>query len=452
MVVGAADETHVEGVHPELVLQGEAVLQRVADEIARRILRRHRGRLVGALVRVGALFEPAALVLGPDADPRDSVEPALRGTLDLVDLDQGFAILAAQRVPCVDRILELLAAAQVRVVRDHDRIAAPAGVEAVALDRVPEALRDAVLRCLELARGEVRDVLVAEDHVAVLVAADEARGVLVADEGRKSAGIAPVVGLLGRRLDLAPDRDRRGVAIDARLRAEAVRLRRVGNSCGKEPLDDHGEAVVRIVVRTKVAAHLDVVDAGVLARAEVHLTEELRVVGDRREIEGPVDAGTARRLLIVVGKRERLAARERIGVARPDLRPVDVGVGREAGVHVQVAEERTAQQVEAGAGLAALGALPGRTGRLVRGERSRRRGGRVASREHEQQAGADDPKRAPGRSAAAGVPPGSRSIALESHRPTDAPGPGPGSRRFRRDGERVRQSIRRATARRPYAP
>ena len=62
----------------------------------------------------------------------------------------------------------------------------------------------------------------------------------------------------------------------------------------------------------------------------------------------------------VVGDRDRPAAREVVGVARSDARAEDVGVGREAGVHVQVAEERLPQRRDGGARLARLCTLPRR--------------------------------------------------------------------------------------------
>src|SRR5262249_40599776 len=90
-------------------------------------------------------------------------------------------------------------------------------------------------------------------------------------------------------------------------------------------------------------------------------TEELRVIGDGREVEGPLDEMRRARLrLVCVGQRDRRAtAGVVVGPPWVDARPEDVGVRREAGMDVEVAEVRRAQRVGGGAGSPRLGALPG---------------------------------------------------------------------------------------------
>ena len=85
------------------------------------------GRSPGPSCATGQLLEGAQLVLGADADAGEAIEAALRVALALVDLDQRLAVLAPLRLGRVGRIDELLAAAQVRVVRDDHRVAAGAG-------------------------------------------------------------------------------------------------------------------------------------------------------------------------------------------------------------------------------------------------------------------------------------------------------------------------------------
>ena len=107
--VGAADEAEAERVRAERLLEGEAVLQRVAHHVAQRVLVDRRRRLAGPLVRAEELLEGAELVGGAGADSGEPVEAALRVALLLVDLDQRLERLAALRLGGVGGIEELLA-------------------------------------------------------------------------------------------------------------------------------------------------------------------------------------------------------------------------------------------------------------------------------------------------------------------------------------------------------
>src|SRR5437667_12198678 len=180
VVVGRADEAEPEGIHAELLLEREAVLQRVTDHVAERVAV-DRGRLLaGQLVRPLLLLERAQLVRRPCPGARQAVEAALRVALDLVQLDERLERLAAERLGGVGGIEPLLAAAQVRVVRNDDGVAAGAGIETHPFDRRPESLRDAAGARLDVARHGRRHALVAEDDVAVEVTAERASRVLVA--------------------------------------------------------------------------------------------------------------------------------------------------------------------------------------------------------------------------------------------------------------------------------
>jgi hypothetical protein len=76
---------------------------------------------------------------------------------------------------------ELLAAAQVRVVRDDDGVAAGARLGALRAERVPEALRHAAVERVEVRERDAWHDVVPEDHVPVAVAPERARGVLEAE-------------------------------------------------------------------------------------------------------------------------------------------------------------------------------------------------------------------------------------------------------------------------------
>ena len=373
MGVGAADEAEAERVCAQPSFQGQAILQRVAHHVAQRVALDRRRPLVGTLVRPGKLLEGAQLVGGAGADPGQPIEAAFRGALLLVDLDQRLERLAPLRLGGVGRILELPPAAQVRVVGDDQRVAARAGVEALGLDGRPDALRQAAGEGFQMARRECRHVVVAEDDVAVHVAADRAGGVLVADEGGEGARRGAIVGLLGRGLDLVPDRNGRGVAVDAWKRAEAERRRRIRDAGGEQPGDRGLEPVAQVRLgAAEDGAQRIVEHQRARGRAQIDLAVELRVVGDGREVEGTIDGMRHARLGFgVVGQPELAPTpREIVRVARSDAGSRDVGVGRVAGVDVQVAEERLTKRIGAIARLAGFGPLPGRRGCVSAGGRA----------------------------------------------------------------------------------
>src|SRR5438094_4419458 len=150
---------------------------------------------------------------------------ALGVPLDLVDLRERLERLPPERLGAVRGVEELPAAAQVRVVRDDDGVAADPRLETRVLDGRPEALRDPAGRGLDVARYRRRNTIVAEDDVSVQVGAERARRVLVAKERRERAGIGPVVGALGGRLHLLPHRDRRAGAMHAGITSEGLMRR-----------------------------------------------------------------------------------------------------------------------------------------------------------------------------------------------------------------------------------
>src|SRR5262249_49161815 len=142
--VGAADEAELPRVDAPVAVEAEAVFQDFADEVATWVLADRHDDGVRPLVRPEALLERAQLVRRAAAHPREAVEAALRARLQLEQLDERLDRLPAERVFGAERILELHALAEVRVVRDDERVAAGAGVQAVVFDRLPHALRRAV--------------------------------------------------------------------------------------------------------------------------------------------------------------------------------------------------------------------------------------------------------------------------------------------------------------------
>ena len=102
----------------------------------------------------------------------------------------------------------------------------------------------------------------------------------------KRAGGAAVVGLLGGGLDLLPHRDRGGVAVDAGHGAEGQRARRVGDAGGEEPLDRDARTGRPGGSAWRSAWHISMSYTGEPGvDAQVHLAEELGVVGDGGEVE-----------------------------------------------------------------------------------------------------------------------------------------------------------------------
>jgi len=91
------------------------------------------------------------------------------------------------------------------------------------------------------------------------------------------------------------------------------------------------------------------------------------VIGDGREVERPPQLRRARGIPRRIERRDAdpFAAREPIRVARRVVIALDLRVEREARVHVQIAEEGTAQRVVLGARGARVGQHLDGVGRIV---------------------------------------------------------------------------------------
>ena len=84
------------------------------------------------------------------------------------------------------------------------------------------------------------------------------------------------------------------------------------------------------------------------------------MVGDGSEVERAIEARGAGRLLAGVGDGDGCALREGVRIVRFGAGAIDVRVGGEARMDVQVAEEWRPERLGAGTRLAGLGAWPGR--------------------------------------------------------------------------------------------
>ena len=272
------------GLTPSVSSKPSPSLSVVAHQVARADTRR-------SSVSVSAASDPPPQTCSnvqssssvPTPRAGEAIEAALGVALDLMHLDQRLAVLAALRLGSVGGIEELQAAAQVRIVRDDHGVAAGAGVQAVVLDRRPDPLRDAAGNRIELAGGKARHVLVAEDDVAMQVAAERAGRVLVADEGRERAG-----GRCGRRLPRPrpgypatptppPRRSRR-----RRCGRKATTAAGTGIPAGNSHCDGDAELFAGRVDDAQDLADRLIVDRGAGRRADIDLAEPLRVVGHAR--------------------------------------------------------------------------------------------------------------------------------------------------------------------------
>ena len=84
------------------------------------------------------------------------------------------------------------------------------------------------------------------------------------------------------------------------------------------------------------------------------------MVGDGSEVERAIEARGAGRLLAGVGDGDGCALREGVRIVRFGAGAIDVRVGGEARMDMQVAEEWRPERLGAGTRLAGLGAWPGR--------------------------------------------------------------------------------------------
>ena len=239
---------------------------------------------------------------------------------------------------------------EVRVVRDHQHIAADASLETFVAQPLPEPLAAAVLDVVGGSRRHrgVPEQDVAVDHLRVWVARP-----FVAHEGGETAGSAAVVELFGGALDLLPGSCRGFGAALAVFAAEAVALGvpQIEHRAVHEDVGQPGPAPCD-------STHDRVISGQSRCRADARLAEQLGVIGDSGEVDGTAQPDRPQRLAVVVVGLDAhcFAAREAVGVARAVARALPHRVEGERSMDVGVAEEGLAQRVVMAARLARLGA------------------------------------------------------------------------------------------------
>ena len=189
---------------------------------------------------------------------------------------------------------------------------------------------------------QVRHLGVAEDDVAVVVGGAWSARVLIADETGEGALLTAVVGGLGG-LHYPPPR------LGRRLRAESAVLPAQGfDAHWRLHVDGLGEQHHALLLIHSIAgAELRVVAGGAGRAAQRPLTEELAMVRDRQEIQGPVDAELPGRLAVLVQrpKGDGLPLGEAVRILRGGAGGVGGGVKGIAGVDMHIAEQRLAQRL-----------------------------------------------------------------------------------------------------------
>ncbi len=236
---------------------------------------------------------------------------------------------------------------QVRVVRDHERVATGSGVEAGLSELPPEQRRGGRV---DEARRKIRHDRVPEDHVAVQVVPRPGRArPFVADQGGEAALRAAVVRGLRSFDDLAPGTSRGLPAALTPRAAELEARRRLHLVAARGAVVHREEREARVLAVDPTDPRVVTVEPG--RAADVSLAEHLGVVGHGREVERTRELELAQRFPVaIVGLHaDPLAAREAVRVGGTVPRALRARVEREHRVHVQVAEERSSQRVAVGA-------------------------------------------------------------------------------------------------------
>jgi hypothetical protein len=332
--IAAAGEPDRERVDPDLLLLAQSLGQAAA----------HRGPplLAGSAADVERarqsrgrhLLEIGELIAGGDR------RGGLGVPLDLVHLAQRLPQRAAARVlgvqfpaVAVGRV-EHRAAAGVGVVRDGHHVA---GAAAGGLQPVPQLLG---VGRLIVAQRQVRHVITAEDYHPVQVDAVGGGRPLKADQRGEPARVIMAVSDLHHP---PPDGLPRRQHLRAEVHPRGLRVDHPGEHSLGRGADIPRPAVVTddtgVAVLLQALAALGVIGAVVLAEDQPELTQPLRVVGDRGEVQRPLQP----RLLSIHQRRmRRRALGEPECLIRPVQRGQRVGVQRPGRVHVQIAEIRVA--------------------------------------------------------------------------------------------------------------
>ena len=282
-------------------------------------------------------------------------------------------------------------------MRYGEDVAAVDAVDALLLQAVPELpdVRERVVQGsfgldvrighsgqVDRGDGPLDHLVVAEDDVAMPVRSRRRRGILVGDKAGERAVLGAVVGFLGRGLHLRPHRKLGGVTVTApgfaqgqarvAARRRDVRHAQDRESAGSRVAHERGDRCgLRVPVEAVQQATLQRQAAGRVRSekilADADLAEQLRMVGDRPEIERHVDLDLAGLLPQRAGQDQAaLTLGELVDVPGPGLDEADAPVERQPRVEMGRAEERLSEDLVAGATLPLLGAHERGLGNLGR--------------------------------------------------------------------------------------
>ncbi len=223
-------------------------------------------------------------------------------------------------------------------------VAAVAGLQAFLVQGLPQALLGG---CFYVGGREALGGGVAEDDIAVDVAASRHAGPLVANEGRETAGRATVVVSFGGLLDFLPGAKRRLQAHCAATTAERVtrgQLAAVDVAVDKD--------VAQLGKPAHHPAHQRVVSFLRWIIADTGFAQQVAVVGDDGKIQRPSELYAARGEAVSAVRlyAQGFAPGKTVGVSRPGHGSLAPGVKGQGGVDVRVAEERAAKGIVVGAG------------------------------------------------------------------------------------------------------
>ena len=308
MGVGRADQAELEGVHSDPRLLCEPFDQHLSRVDQGRNFTHWQPRSGLGQRGTRQRFETTEFVgHGP-------AYAAFRIAFVLRDLDQHLERSPPLGCGTIDRrpVRQLGAkkqpVADVRIVRNHQRVTTGALLRAISLERAPETVFPVLV---QVTRRQIGNDVIAKHDVAVRVVAVRHTGPLVTHEARELARATAIVGGFGGIPSLAPGNARGFDTGLPRLAAE----REVRGLLHREDA-----SILRRIRQARPAPQRDADERVVSDRtgrcAEVGLTQQLGMVRDHREIQRPAQLDLARRSAIrAVGlNANRLATRKAVRV------------------------------------------------------------------------------------------------------------------------------------------
>ena len=234
-------------------------------------------------------------------------------------------------------------------MRDRQHIASLDALEALLGQLVPQF---DVRGRFDVGDRVLGHPVVAENDVAVVVVALRRARMFVTHEGGEAAGRGPVVRLFGHVAGALPQGTRGLKTVRA---AFAANIRHALGVLADDYANERRQPFSAFAAQEP--ARVDVVHLAVFIKTELHLAEELGVIGDRREIQRTLKLLSHEHAAVLGIGRDRngLSFGEAIRVGRSSSRAERTGVIREGRMDVQVAEIRVAVGVAVHADLPVLG-------------------------------------------------------------------------------------------------